>query len=457
MKTGGQWEREAFGLRPACPESVRGLLALSSGSAAPKAGASSAQSKGFATFAAPSAFAAGEELGMNFQGWARRRAYEREALVAVRRSRTMVLLWARQCRKSTGLAVIAFDELSRGPHRNVIAASASLLVGSELVGKSVSTVEEAARVVGEASAFQAGLAASLGECQTAVRLVAANRETSAEYGGLGAGDFTELYRAGRLELRLYHDRSAYSRLQVIAPNPVTARGWTGTVLRDEAGFTPAALEAELEEAVAPIIDADPSFRLVRASNLPTDDSHPFFQLTLPPPELGFMPTPRGTFYLGQNGILIHRVALADAYLAGHVLYDDRTGAPLTLEQFCARAVNKGALRRNYQLIHEFGGAAAIDLAALGAAQRRGVGESLLVMIDSEAGLDRAVEFLRDHLQGGLVGVGLTWPRAQQHVDLVPPEDRLAKGHLRHQFFRPLCKWPNFRQIEEEKCRGDRMA
>jgi hypothetical protein len=55
------------------------------------------------------------------------------------------------------LAVIAFDELSRGPHRSVIAASASLLVGSELVGKSVSTVEQAAVVVREAAAFQAGL------------------------------------------------------------------------------------------------------------------------------------------------------------------------------------------------------------------------------------------------------------------------------------------------------------
>ena len=39
-----------------------------------------------------------------------------------------MLLWARQCRKSTGLAVIAFEELSRGPHRSVIAASASLLL-----------------------------------------------------------------------------------------------------------------------------------------------------------------------------------------------------------------------------------------------------------------------------------------------------------------------------------------
>jgi hypothetical protein len=202
---------------------------------------------------------------MKGKGWLSKRLYERAALLAVRKARTLVLLWARQCRKSTALAVIAFDEMSRGPHRNVIAASASLLVGSELVGKSVSTVEQAAVVLREAGAFQAAFVASLGASKTGLRLVAANRRTSAEYRSLSAEAFTDLYRAGRLELRLYHDRSAYSRLQVIAPNPATARGWTGTVLRDEAAFTPAAVEAQLQEAVGPIIDADPSFRLVWAT------------------------------------------------------------------------------------------------------------------------------------------------------------------------------------------------
>jgi hypothetical protein len=352
--------------------------------------------------------------------------------VAVRKSRTMVLLWARQCRKSTALAVIAFDELSRGPHRSVIAASASLLVGSELVGKSVSTVERAAVVVREAAAFQAGLVASLGACEAALRLVAADRQSSFEYRSLGGDEFTDLYRAGRLELRLYHDRSAYSRLQIIAPNPATARGWTGTVLRDEAAFTPAGLEAELQEAVEPIMDADPSFRLVSASNLPADDGHPFFLLTMPPAELDFVPSPRGSFYRGQNGILIHRVALADAYLAGHVLYDHHTAAPLTLEQFYAQAVNKGALRRNYQLIHEFGGAAAIDLLALCAAQRRGLAESLLITIDSQADLDRAVAFLGDHLRDGPVGVGLdvaTTTRSSSHPSSLTVTEKRGHDHV----------------------------
>jgi len=369
---------------------------------------------------------------MNGAGWSPQRLYEKVALVAVRRARTLVLLWARQCRKSTALAVIAFDEMSRGPHRNVIAASASLLVGSELVGKSMATVEHTALVVREAAAFQAALAASLGGSRTQLGLVAANRQTSAEYRGLTAEDFTDLYRAGRLELRLYHDRSAYSRLRVIAPNPATARGWTGTVLRDEAGFTPAALEAQLQEAVEPIIDADPSFRLVLASNLPADDGHPFFQLTLPPPDLDFIPSPRGSFYRGQNGVLIHRVAMADAYLAGHVLHDHRTAAPLTLDEFYAQAVSKGALRRNYQLIHEFGGAAAIDLLALAAAQRRGLAESLLIIIDSQAGLDRAVEFLGGHLRNGPVGVGLdvaTTTRSSSHPSSLTVTEKRGHEHV----------------------------
>jgi hypothetical protein len=58
-----------------------------------------------------------------------------------------------------------------GPHRSVIAASASLLVGSESVGKSVSTVEHAALVVREAAAFQGALVASLGASRAAFRLV----------------------------------------------------------------------------------------------------------------------------------------------------------------------------------------------------------------------------------------------------------------------------------------------
>jgi hypothetical protein len=319
--------------------------------------------------------------------------------------------------------------MSRAPGRRVIAASASLLLGSELVSKSLTALEQAAIVAREAAALQNAILASLAQSQTPLNLVAANSETGVEYRSLSAADFTALYRAGRLEIRLYHTRTTFSRLQVIAPNPATARGWTGTVLRDEAAFTPAALESQLQEAVGPIIDADPSFRLVYASNLPADDRHPFFEMTLPPPGLEFLPNrdahiytppsfpsfpsvhlqfspnPHGHFYRGQNGILIHRVALPDACAAGHTLYDPNTAAPLTLEQFYAQAINQGALRRNYLLIHEFGGATAIDFLALDAAQRRGLGHCALFSADTDADFDLALAFLRQHLRDGPVGIG----------------------------------------------------
>ena len=131
-----------------------------------------------------------------------RRPYEKAALCAVRAVRTLVLLWARQCRKSTTLGAIAFDEMSRAPGRRVIAASASLLLGSELVSKSVTALEHAATVAREAAALQRALLSSLAQSENPLSLVAANSETGAEYPSLTADDFTALYRAGRLEIPL---------------------------------------------------------------------------------------------------------------------------------------------------------------------------------------------------------------------------------------------------------------
>ena len=334
-----------------------------------------------------------------------RRIYEQAALIAARRNRTLVLFWARQCRKSTTLGAIAFDELSRAPGRNVIAASASLLLGSELVAKTFSAAEQAALVAREAAAMRAALEAGAGEASAALHLRVADRQSGKIYDRLAEEDFAELYSLSRLELRLYHSRTAYSRLQVIAPNPATARGWSGMVLRDEAGFTRPALEVELRVAVKPIIDTDPSFRLIYASNLPRDDRHPFWEMTLPPPDMKFEPRAEGHFYVGPDGTLIHRVALADAYAAGHRLYDSRTGRPLSYEEFCADPANRLGLNDSYRLIHEAGGSAAIDLTALITAQMRGAGEGHFFYVGSDAEWQRACRALEAVMKDGRVGVG----------------------------------------------------
>lgn len=334
--------------------------------------------------------------------WKRRR-YQQVALVAARKTRVLGLFWARQCRKSTTLGDIAFDEMSRTPGRRVIAASASLLLGTELVSKAVTAAEQAIIIGREAAALQAALVNSAAESPQKLNLIAADSQTGKTLASVTEEQFAELYQTGRLEMRLYHDRSTYSRLQVIAPNPATARGWSGTVLRDEVGYVKH--EAELQEATKPITDTDRSFKMIYASNLPFDDRHPWFAMTLPgDPTLQFPPSESGHLYRGSTGMRIHRVSIADAYAAGHVLYDD-DGEAMSLDRAFSAAVDKGAWRRSYALIHEYGGAAAINLLSLSTSQQRGVGQCAFVMVDYDTDFEHALTFLRTHLTDHPVGIG----------------------------------------------------
>jgi hypothetical protein len=380
-----------------------------------------------------------------------RRVYEKTALVAVRKVRTIVLFWARQCRKSTNLGSIAFDEMSREPGRRVIAASASLLVGSELVSKTIGAAEQAALVDREAAAMQMAMQHGAA-ANDKVQMRVANSSTGKEYSGLSADDFADLYKSARLEMRMYHDQTVYSRLQVIAPNPATARGWTGTVIRDEAGFTPTNLETELQGAVAPIIDADPTFKLIYASNLPRDDRHPFFEMTLPPPDMNFEAKAEGHFYRGQDGILIHRVSLADAYAAGHVLYDHNSGAPLTYEEFCAKPGNKLHLPWNYKLLHESGGSAAIDLVAMQTAQRRGATHCAFVFVDSDRDFQRACDLLRAHLGCGKVGIGFDVATTTHDISN-PSSVTITEQAGIERYARLICVWKEKKpQVARERLR-----
>ena len=332
-----------------------------------------------------------------------RRLYENTAMVAVREERVVGLLWTRRGRKSTTLGNLAFDELSVAPGRTVIGASASLLVGTELVSMAVTAAEQAMVVSREAQAmfdvFAQGAADRKG-----IDFKCANSETGKVYNTVSDQDRAELYQSKRLEMRLYFSRSNYSRMLIIAPNPATARGWGGTVFRDEVGFVRPSVETELQIAVDPIFRTDPTFKMIYASNLPRDDRHPWFEMTMPPPDMKFPANPSGHFYRGQNRILIHRVSLADAYAAGHVLFDNR-GKPMTLEEFRGDPANRIQLPGSYDLIHESGGTAVIDLVALLTAQRRGATECVFAFVDNEGDFLRALDMLREVLKGGRVGIG----------------------------------------------------
>lgn len=348
-----------------------------------------------------------------------RRLYENTALVAVRKTRQLALFWTRRGRKSTTLGNISFDEMSGTPGRTVIAASASLLLGKELVGMTLSAAETAAIVTREAAAINEVFAE--GSAAKSLNLKIADASTGKEYtapapfevqgskfkvqsSALTQEDFSSLYKSSNMEMRLYFDRTTYSRLKIIAPNPATARGWGGTVLRDEAGYTPIGLETELRIATKPIMDTDPTFKLIYACNLCPNDRHPWFETTMPPADLVLPVNPAGNFYRGQNNLLVHRVTLADAYAAGHILYDD-SGKPLSLDQFRALPGNKLGLNINYDLVHESGGTAAIDLIALLSSQRRGASQCHFSFIDNESDFLRSIQSLKSLLRNGRVGLG----------------------------------------------------
>lgn len=334
-----------------------------------------------------------------------RRLYQNTALVAARKTRVMYLFWTRRGRKSTTLGDMAFDAMSSEPGTDVIAASASLLVGSELISMAVNSTEQAMRVTQEAAALRTALenaAASHG----GVQLQLANAETGKSYKGMTSEDYVDLYRSKRLEYRLYFDKTRCSRMLVIAPNPATARGWGGWVFRDEQQFTSPEMERELQIATNPIIDTDPTFRLIYASNLCGDDRHPGYEMTLPREPAELLPNPAGHFYISQTGILVHRVNLADAYAAGHTLFDKKTGAPVALDT-ALQGMSPSERKQNYMLIHEASGTACVDALALHTAQSRGVGRCASIYVDSDLDFERALAHLRKNLAPGVAcGIGV---------------------------------------------------
>lgn len=335
-----------------------------------------------------------------------RRKYENVALVAARKTRVLYLFWTRRGRKSTTLGAMAFDAMSSGPRQSVIAASASLLVGSELVSMALSATEQAIRIRQEADALRSALQNSCNAAEGDLQLVPANSETGKTYRtALSDDDYADLYSSKRLEFRLYFDRTAYSRMMVIAPNPATARGWGGWVFRDEQQFTHPDLERDLQTATDPIIDTDPTFRLVYASNLCGDDRHPGYEMTMPREATVFSPHPNGHLYISQTGIMVHRVDLADAYAAGHTLFDKKTGKPMSLEDSLA-GMSVQARKCNYMLVHEPSGSAAVDAVAFHSAQQRGIGRCASIYVDSELDFQRALVWLRNNLDPhSLTGIG----------------------------------------------------
>lgn len=263
----------------------------------------------------------------------------------------VIMVWRRQGGKTTTFGWRCLKIMAGAPGRLCTLVSASLNVGSELTEK-------------EAAVWQ-GIIKGMREDAESKGL---RLETSADKAPQW-DDFVEILDRSKLEVKLWHDRTRYSRTKIIAPNVATARGYSGWVFIDEFGFI-RDFQA-IFEAVEPISSSDPSFRICMATTPPDDDAHYGYELTLPPDGTKFTPNKRGNWYEAQSGIMVHRVDAWDAEAAGVHLYDRRTRLPLSPEQHRAQALDRIAWDRNYGLQHIAGGAAACSLIGLQGAQQRG--------------------------------------------------------------------------------------
>lgn len=308
----------------------------------------------------------------------------------VQEHRITGMLARRQFGKTTGVSRIALKKMIRTPGHDVVFGSVKLDLGREIVRKESAQIRTAIGFMES----QAAAAKTLFEVRDDRKALPAN---------LSPDDFDEIYEACRLELRLYHSNSVYSRTKVVALTP-DAVGETGDLILDEVGRVKKF--RDVWEAVRPIISSNPKFRCILTTTPPPDDAHYSFEVLAPPIDMEFKPNPRGNWYKSDHGVHVLRVDAWDAAADGVMMYDDDTGAPITPEQSRAQEPNKEAWDRNYGVKFIFGGTAACGFMELDTAQRRGIGKCRLYLIEDERDMREALDWMVANLGPGAVGIGI---------------------------------------------------
>lgn len=258
-------------------------------------------------------------------------------------------LWRRQAGKSYTAASKALRRMMTIRGISSFFVSASVALGTEFVRK-------------EAEVWQKVLDAMRPAAKDAGLRLESNGD------GLDFDAVCDLFEHQKLETKIWHDQTTYSRSRVIAPNPDTAVGWTGDIWLDEFGRMPNF--QDVLEAVLPFMSSNPQFRLLGITTPPPDEAHYSWELVLPQQE-EFPVSSKGNWYRSDAGFLVHRVDAWDAAEAGVPMYDDETRLALTPEEHRAKAFDKTAWDRNFGLRFVAGGTAALSLALIQLAMERG--------------------------------------------------------------------------------------
>lgn len=315
------------------------------------------------------------------------RAGQREFERGVEKHRVTGLLARRQYGKTTIASRIALKKMMKEAGHTVVFGSVKLDLGREIVRKEAEAMQRAFQFLTEGNKGNEEIL-RLADAGSG-KEIAGSRTQIAQF---RADDFADLYEASRLEFRLYHSNSVYSRTKVVALNP-SAVGETGDLILDEVGRVKNF--RDVVEAVMPIIASNPNFRCIYTTTPPPDDTHYSFDLLAPPIGADLAVNPKGNWYRSELGVWVLRITAWDAAADGVPLYDDDTGAALTPEESRARSHDKDAWDRNYGCRFVMGGTAACGSLQLDTAQRRGIGKCALFQINNDSDFAEAVKFIRE--------------------------------------------------------------
>ena len=189
--------------------------------------------------------------------------------------RISAFLTRRQYGKTTNASRIALKKMMRTAGHTVVFGSVKLDLGREIVRKESEQMAKAFQLIA-AQARQAKMDLQMVNGKDGHRVALEGEKKFL----ITPDDFTELYEAQRLEFRLWHSNSIFSRTKVVALTP-DAVGETGDLILDEVGRVKKF--REVWEAVKPIISSNPEFRCLLTTTPPPDDTHYSFELLAPVP------------------------------------------------------------------------------------------------------------------------------------------------------------------------------
>lgn len=296
----------------------------------------------------------------------------------------------RQYGKTTILASISLKKMMKQRGHTVIFGSVKLSLGREVVRKESEIIRKAI------ASLQADAEAADGQLKTV------DASTGKSLDKIKDDDYAEMFEAQKLEFRYYHDRTDYSRTKVVALEPDTV-GETGDLICDE--ISRKKNWAEVWEAIEPIAQSNPNFRVIFATTPSPDDAHLSNEMLVPPVGTPLPVNPAGNWYRTDFGIWVLRVDAFDAFADGVPVYDLETREPLDPVEHRRRANDKDAWDRNYGVKFILGGTSAVGVVQLNAAQTRGMGNCAFFLCEDDGEFDRALEFLQQHLGAGKVALG----------------------------------------------------